>query len=101
MSGEIKKRRKHSKLCTSLILLTLVVLGVMVFISVLNLREQKADYALKASELQEQIATAEDEYKKLEDQEKYMSTNEYVEDVARNQLGLVYPDEIVIRPSDN
>ena len=24
----------------------------------------------------------------------------YVEEVARNQLGLVYPDEIVIRPKE-
>ena len=29
-----------------------------------------------------------------------MKTDEYVEDVARSQLGLVYPDEIVIKPKE-
>ena len=37
---------------------------------------------------------------KLEEKEEYMKTKKYVEEVARNQLGLVYPDEIVIRPKE-
>ena len=32
--------------------------------------------------------------------EMHMKTKKYVEEVARNQLGLVYPDEIVIRPKE-
>ena len=32
--------------------------------------------------------------------EKYMQTDEYVEDVARSQLGLIYPDEIVVKPEE-
>ena len=35
-----------------------------------------------------------------EEKEEYMKTDEYVEDVARSQLGLVYPDEIVIKPKE-
>ena len=30
-----------------------------------------------------------------------MKTDEYVEDVARSQIGLVYPDEIVVKPEEN
>jgi cell division protein DivIC len=55
---------------------------------------------VQAAELQEQIAAAEEEYEELESKEEYMKTKKYVEDVARNQLGLVYPDEIVIRPEE-
>ena len=33
-------------------------------------------------------------------QEKYMQTNEYIEDVAKDKLGLVKPDELVIRPAE-
>lgn len=32
--------------------------------------------------------------------EEYMHTKQYIEDVAKDKLGLVYPDEIVIRPSE-
>ena len=33
-------------------------------------------------------------------EKKYMQTDEYVEDVARSQLGLIYPDEIVVKPEE-
>jgi cell division protein DivIC len=29
-----------------------------------------------------------------------MKTDEYIEDVAKSKLGLVYPDEIVIKPAE-
>lgn len=29
-----------------------------------------------------------------------MQTNEYIEDVAKDKLGLVKPDELVIRPAE-
>jgi len=32
--------------------------------------------------------------------EQYMQTKQYIEDVAKDKLGLVYPDEIVIRPNE-
>ena len=39
----------------------------------------------------------EESYDKLKE---YMQTDEYVEDVARSQLGLIYPDEIVVKPEE-
>ena len=51
-------------------------------------------------ELQEQLDDAKQKHKELEEKEEYMKTDEYVEDVARSQLGLVYPDEIVIKPKE-
>ena len=55
---------------------------------------------VQAAELQEQLDSAKEDYKKLEEREKYMQTDEYVEDVARSQLGLIYPDEIVVKPEE-
>lgn len=101
MSNRVYKRRKHSKVCTTVICMTLVFLMVVVYFNIRSLKAQTSDYSLKADELQEQLEAAQEEYAELEETEKYMATDEYVEDVARNQLGLVYPDEIVIRPSDN
>ena len=54
----------------------------------------------RPAEITAQIEDAQNEHKKLEEKEDYMKTKKYVEDVARNQLGLVYPDEIVIRPEE-
>ena len=38
-----------------------------------------------------------DEIKKLEE---YKNTTEYVEEIAKDKLGLVYKDEIIFKPSN-
>ena len=46
------------------------------------------------------VEEAKQEQANLDAQEKYMQTNEYIEDVAKDKLGLVKPDELVIRPAE-
>ena len=36
----------------------------------------------------------------LEDQRAYMQTVRYIEEIARKVLGLVYPDETILRPEE-
>ncbi len=98
--GRTYTKKKQSKICTVVILVSLLLLGTVVLIRSLSLREQKAELAVQAAELTEQIEEAKDAYAELEEKEEYMKTKKYVEEVARNQLGLVYPDEIVIRPEE-
>ena len=47
-----------------------------------------------------EIEEAKMDAENLVNREKYMQTKKYIEDEAKNKLGLVYPDEIVIRPSE-
>ncbi len=39
--------------------------------------------------------------KELEEYEEYVKTDEYVEEVAREKLGLVYKDEIIFEPDND
>lgn len=57
------------------------------------------ELAVTERTLEKKIEEAQLEREKMEAQEKYMQTKQYVEDVAKEKLGMVYPDEIVIRPS--
>ena len=98
--GRTNTRRKQSKICTAIIIVSLLLLAVIVVVKSISLREQKAELKVQAAEISAQIEEAQDEHKKLEEKEEYMKTKKYVEEVARNQLGLVYPDEIVIRPKE-
>lgn len=100
MNGNSAKKRKQSKICGFFILLSLCLLAAVIFYRAMGLREQKNDLKVQAAELEQQLQEAKEEYKNLEEYEEYMKTKSYVEDVARNQLGLVYPDEIVIRPEE-
>ncbi len=53
------------------------------------------------NEKQEELAQKKEELFKekesISEEKEYMQTNEYVEDVAREKLGLVYEDEIVFK----
>lgn len=65
-----------------------------------NLKKQSAELAEKQAALEKQIASEEERTKELEEMEKYMKTKKYMEEVAKEKLGLVYPDEILIEPSN-
>ena len=95
-----KKNNKITKLGMVLVVSCLILLAVVVLYKAQSLKAQKESLQVQAAELQEQLDSAKEDYKKLEEREKYMQTDEYVEDVARSQLGLIYPDEIVVKPEE-
>ena len=97
------KSKKNNKITTKLgmvlVVSCLILLAVVVLYKAQSLKAQKESLQVQAAELQEQLDSAKED-KKLEEREKYMQTDEYVEDVARSQLGLIYPDEIVVKPEE-
>lgn len=95
-----KNNKITTKLGMVLVVSCLILLAVVVLYKAQSLKAQKESLQVQAAELQEQLDSAKEDYKKLEEREKYMQTDEYVEDVARSQLGLIYPDEIVVKPEE-
>ena len=53
----------------------------------------------KIEELEEQISAEEEKIKQLKKQENRVTTDEDIEAIARQELGLIKRDEIVIRPN--
>lgn len=53
----------------------------------------------KIAELEEQINAEEEKIKQLKKQENRVTTDEDIEAIARQELGLIKRDEIVIRPN--
>ena len=51
----------------------------------------------RAAELEQQIAEEEQRTKDIEEYSKYTKTDEYVEEVARDKLGLVKQGEIIFK----
>lgn len=100
MGRRYTKKRKYSKICTCIIIVCLLLLACIVFYKSMDLKAEREELRVQTAELEAQIASAEAEYQALKAREEYMKTKKFVEDVARNQLGLVYPDEIVIRPEE-
>ncbi len=80
------KNKISSRIGVITVICCLALLAGVVMYKARTLETQKKELQVQAEELQEK--------------EEYMKTDEYVEDVARSQLGLVYPDEIVIKPKE-
>lgn len=91
-------RRRHQNRF-SMFLVTLVVLMIMIVVAVKSV-ELKEKIDLKAQEeqlLDSQIAAEEARAQEIEDFAKKVQTKGYIEDIAREKLGLVYEGEIMFK----
>lgn len=97
-----KKKSKNNlnKNGFSIIVFIVAVFCIVVGIYSINLKRESDQLAERKAALEEQIAQEEQRKKDLEELEKYTKTKKYMEEVAREKLGLVYPDEILVQPSN-
>ncbi len=82
--------------------ITLVVLSlaVVVHIKGSSLKSINREYEIRLENLN---AVKEDEEQRaadLEEERKHVQTKEYIKEVAKEKLGLVDPDEILLKPSN-
>ncbi len=91
---ESKVRKSHKFLVGICLLVATVAVGV----SSVGLLSQSRELEVTEEELLKQLEEAQALAKEIEEFEEYSMTEEYIEQVAREKLGLVYPDEIVLKP---
>ncbi len=89
-----KKRARTGKICISCMVL---VLAVILSFQIVRLHNQDVAYQEQEEQLETELAAEEQRADDLQQQEEYVGTDEYVEDVARSKLGMVYPDEILFK----
>jgi cell division protein DivIC len=65
-----------------------------------RLKEKRAEYEKKHEYLLEQIEDENRRTEEIEEYRKYMHTLEYIEKMAKEKLGLVHKDEIIIEAED-
>lgn len=64
------------------------------------MRKQEQTYVEREASLTKQLDEEEQRTKTLNERKKYVATDQYIEEVARNELGLINPDEILIKAKD-
>lgn len=62
-----------------------------------NLKEQNELAKQELEQLTAEIIEEEERAKDLDEYAKYVNTKQYVEDMAREKLGLIYPGELVFK----
>ena len=94
--------RKKNQNRFSMILVTLVVIMISVVVAVhsVGLRKKIDAVTAKEKQLQEQIAAEEKRAEEIEEYRKEVQTKGYMEEVAKDKLGLVYEGEIVLKEED-
>ena len=82
-----------------MLLVTTVVLMMLVVVAVksIDLREKRAAYAIREEALMQEIEAEEARSEEIAEFEKYTQTKKYVEEVAKEKLGLVYEGEIIFK----
>ena len=92
-----KKRVQRHKRSVLAISSVIPLLLVMVSINGITLRAKEKSYVAQETELKKQIKEEKNRASKIDELEDYVGTDEYVEDVAREKLGLVHEGEIIFK----
>lgn len=100
MARRLRPKKKLSRFTVfGIFALCLVLCSTLAYKNV-SLKAKSAEYSQQISELKEEQKKLEQEKKEISEYKSYVKTDEYVEDAARDKLGLVYPNEIIFEPED-
>ncbi len=91
-----RKRRFDSRLVVG----TLVVLLIVVSVAKMQLNQKAESNMEYMAELQAELDTEVARQEELEELKKYIQTKAYVEEVAKERLGLVYEGEILFKANN-
>ena len=80
-----------------LVTTVVVMMLVVVAIKSIELQQKLETYQAKELLLQEQIEAEQERTKEIEEYEKYTQTKKYIEEVAKDKLGLVHEGEIIFK----
>lgn len=95
-----RSTRRQSRLASMFIIVAVVVVCMASLVKISDLYNESRELTYTEKTLEKKLEQTELDRQELEAREQYMKTKQYIEDVAKEKLGLVYPDEIVIRPED-
>ena len=103
MSNLAKSRRKRKDKWgnrMALIGITFVVFSLAVIVTVkgASLKDKELEYQIREENLTAQRDKELERSKELEEYRIYVQTKQYIEEVAKQKLGLVNPDEILLKP---
>ena len=94
------KKRRQNKLGMALVSIVVLMLFVVLLAGSASLVKKRNNYREREEALTKQIEVEKKRTEELAEYEKYTKTAAYVEEVAKDKLGLVYEDEIVFQAEE-
>ena len=99
-SRRVRRDRWASRMAILGITLVVICLAVVINAKGASLRKMDLEYMVRQQNLQEQIDAESRRADELQEYKVYVKTKEYAEEVAKEKLGLVKPDEILLKPTE-
>lgn len=94
-------RRKSSNMLVGLAIVVVVIALAVIFnVRGRTIKAQNKAESERIEELQREIESEQARAEELEEYSKYTNTKQFVEDMARKKLGLIYPGELIFKPED-
>ncbi|MEY8517004.1 septum formation initiator family protein [Lachnospiraceae bacterium 29-84] len=92
-------RREHKTSMVGISVVLLVLSGVM-SVQIVSLEQKNKEYRERRAQLEAEVESQEQRKEELEEYGKFVGTKEYIEQIAKTKLGLVYPNEIIFKEKD-
>lgn len=104
MKNKKEKMRKKDKWANRMALVgvTIVVLSLAVVVNIksASLKRRDLEYQIREENLEAEKRSELERKAALEERQVYVQSKQYIEEVAKEKLGLVNPDEILLKPSN-
>ena len=97
----IKRQKRSNAIAMFAAIAVVFLLSIVIWNGKQSLVQKDNLYASKGQELAQKIEEQEARSLSLEEYKKYIQTKKYVEQIAKEKFGLVYPNEIVFKPSSS
>lgn len=92
-----KRQNRLGIFCVSIVVAMLIMV---ITVKSVELKKKYAAYVEKEQNLQAQIDDELERTEELKEYEKYTKTDKFVEEIAKEKLGLVYDNEILFRSEE-
>ena len=96
----VYRKKQQNKLAMMLITVVIMILLAVVGIKSIEMNSRVQELSETEAELNDEIKQEQARSDELDQYEKYTQTKKYVEDVAKDKLGLVHDGEILFKESD-
>lgn len=103
MATKARYKRRRFQNRAGILWATVVVMILVTAVSIksISLLQKTKEYHEREAALVSQIEAEEQRSLEIEEFEKYTETRKYIEEIAKDKLGLVYPGEIIFKNEDN
>lgn len=95
-----KRRRRSNIIAMFAAVAVVLLLSVVIWNGKQSLASKSVSNESRIDELSQQIAEQESRSDSLDEYKKYVKTKKYVEEIAKEKFGLLYPDELVFKPTE-